>query len=53
MASKPTMDKTILNRGMANKVMGMEAIMPTGLSSITTTRHMAQERKDGDRYEVV
>lgn len=49
MASKPTMDKTILNRGMANKVMEMEAIMPTGLSSITTTRLTEQERRDGDR----
>jgi hypothetical protein len=49
MASKPTMDKTILNRDMANKVMGMEAVMPTGLSSITTTRLMALERKDGGR----
>jgi hypothetical protein len=49
MASQPTMDKTILNKGMANKVMGMEAIMPTGLSSITTTRLMVQEHKAGDR----
>jgi hypothetical protein len=49
MASKATMVKTILNKVMANKVMGMEAIIPTGLSSITTTRLMALERRDGDR----
>lgn len=49
MASKPTMDRTILNRGMANKVMGTEAVMPIGLSSITTTRLMALEHRDGDR----
>jgi len=35
------MDRTILSRAMANKVMGMAAITPTGLRSIIT--------RDGDR----
>jgi hypothetical protein len=48
MVSKPTMDKAILSRGIASKVMGMVTVMPTGLSS-TTTRLMAQEHRDGVR----
>jgi hypothetical protein len=49
MASNPTMGKIIRSRAMASRVMGMVAIMPTGIRSSIITRRMAQEHKDGDR----
>jgi hypothetical protein len=49
MASSPTMDRIMPSRAMASKVMGMVAIMPTGIRSSIITRHMAQEHRDGGR----
>jgi hypothetical protein len=43
------MDRIIPNRAMASKVMGMVAVMPTGIRSSIITRHIAQEHRDGDR----